>query len=371
MLLYITAEDVFGSGAPERQGPRPLHRIPDTVAGLYDLGLRHHVRKAAMAWPRDEGFDPVPDWKLDRLAIRVALYGREKLGVEPGERVAVFGRLGWLWPIVDFAAMGFAAVPVGIEHDVPDAALAQVLSDARPRVVFATDPESAERLLAVARDGGTGDATVVAEGLAPARDVLPLKQLLELGSVLDTAERAQSFRAVSRQISPAGEALRHASREGVTRLSHAEAMQRIEPGLHAHPAQEGDVAYLAGPRLDLAARLRLAAFVGDGLTTTAVGAGERMGRDLTALRPHKLIAPNDWVEAACAGQGPRLPAGLDRPWARRRLVERLGDRLRWVETPSPVSGETTRALDAAGVTHHVATSGTDPAATEKDARTVH
>jgi len=50
MLLYITAEDVFGSGTPERRGPRPLHTIPPTVAGLYDLGLRHHVRPAAMAW---------------------------------------------------------------------------------------------------------------------------------------------------------------------------------------------------------------------------------------------------------------------------------------------------------------------------------
>ena len=44
MLLYITAEDVFGSDTPERRGPRPLHAIPATLAGLYDLGLRHHVR---------------------------------------------------------------------------------------------------------------------------------------------------------------------------------------------------------------------------------------------------------------------------------------------------------------------------------------
>jgi len=34
MLLYITAEDVFGSGTPERRGPRPLHTIPETLAEL-------------------------------------------------------------------------------------------------------------------------------------------------------------------------------------------------------------------------------------------------------------------------------------------------------------------------------------------------
>ena len=46
MLLYITAEDVFGGPTPERRGPRPLHTIPDTVSALYDMGMRHHVRDA-------------------------------------------------------------------------------------------------------------------------------------------------------------------------------------------------------------------------------------------------------------------------------------------------------------------------------------
>jgi hypothetical protein len=366
MLLYITAEDVFGDGAPERKGPRPLHRIPDTVVGLYDLGLRHHVRTAVMAWPAGEDLERTPDWKLDRLAIRVALYGREKLGVEPGARVAVFGRLGWLWPVVDFAAMGFGAVPVGLEHDLTDDALRQALAEARPRVVFATDSESAERLLVLHRQGATGEATVAAEGLAEGERVLPLDRLLELGSVMDTAERAQSFRAVSRQIEPAGTALWHGGHHGVVRLSHADAMRTIAPALRALPAQEGDVAGVAGPRVDLALRLRLAAFVGDGHTTTVLGlAGPNA---LATLRPHKLIVPNDWIERACEGKGPRLPAGLDRPFVRRRLLERLGDRLRWVETPSPVTERTARALDAVGV-GRVVTAGAK--GQDSEAQTVH
>jgi hypothetical protein len=347
MLLYITAEDVFGDGAPERKGPRPLHRIPETVAGLYDLGLRHHVRKAAMAWPAGEDLEWVPDWKLDRLAIRVALFGRERLGVEPGERVAVLGRLGWLWPVVDFATMGFGAVPVGLEHDLPDEALRRVLAETRPRVIFATDSESAARLMALRREGATGEATVAAEGYAEGERVLPLERLLELGSILDTAERAQSFRAVSRQIEPAAPALWHASHDGVVRLSHRGAMGVVAPVLRDFPAEEGDVACVAASRVSPALRLRLAAFVGDGHTTAVLGVDGPAGPG--ALRPHKLIVPNEWIETACDGRGPRLPAGLDRPWARRRLLERLGDRLRWIETPSPVTKRTARALDAAGV----------------------
>jgi len=369
MLLYITAEDVFGSAPPERGGPRPLHRIPETVAGLFDLGLRHHVREAAMAWPTDDGFEWVPDWKLDRLAIRIALFGREKAGVEPGERVAVVGRLSWLWPVVDFAAMGFGAVPVGIEHGLSDPAIAEVIAEARPRLIFATDAESAERVASLARDGGVGDGTIVAEGLETDERVLPLRRLLDDGSILDTAERAQSFRAVSRQIDPQSEALWHAGPEGLVRLTHAEAMGRVEPRLRAWPAQKGDVAFVGGPRLDLATRLALAAFVGDGLTTTALGREARTDEDIAALRPHKMIVSGEWLETACRDQGPRWPAGLDRPWARRRLVERLGDRLRWAETRSTLSEETARALDTAGVTFQVTTAGTGGAGPETD--TVH
>ena len=357
MLLYITAEDIFGSDRPERAGPRPLHRIPETVAGLFDLGLRHHIRPAAMVWSGEEGFESVPDWKLDRLAIRVALQGRERMGVEPGTRVALFGRLGWLWPVVDFAAMGFGAVPVGLEHDLPDSTLVEVVERAGPRVLFATDPESVARALRLRREGHLGDATVVGEGLPEEEGQLPLARLLELGSVLDTAERAQAFRAFSRQIAPESEAMWHAGSEDLSRLTHREAMSRLEARLRAHPAQKGEVAFVDGPRVTLGARLALAAFVGDGLTTTALGREGRADEDVAELRPHKMVLSGDWLEATCRDQAPRWPAGLDRPWVRRRLLERLGDRLRRVETASGISEGTARALDSAGVAHEVTETG--------------
>lgn len=348
MLLYITAEDVFGSGTPERRGPRPLHTIPPTVAGLFDLGLRHHVRRAALQWWADGSPEPVPDWRLDRLAIRIALFARERMGLEPGGRVAVLGRLGWLWPAVDFAAMGFGVVPVGVEHDVGDDALAAVLAEASPRAAFATDAASAERLRALRRAGRLGDATVVAEGLPREEGLLPLAELLDLGSVLDTAERAQAFRAFSRQVAPEAAALWHAGPSGVVRLAHREAMAPIEAALRARPAREGDVAYVDAPRVTLRKRLAFAAFVGDGYTTTALGREGRAAEDLKELRPHKVVASERWLVAVCDRRGPRWPAGLDRG-AGRRVQEALGGRLRWIETGSAPPDDTLRALAAAGV----------------------
>ena len=47
MLLYITAEDVLG--APRsRAGHGPLQGDPRDAGALYDMGMRHHVRRAAL-----------------------------------------------------------------------------------------------------------------------------------------------------------------------------------------------------------------------------------------------------------------------------------------------------------------------------------
>ena len=350
MLLYITAEDVFGSGTPERRGPRPLHTIPSTLAGLYDLGLRHHVRPAAMKWWTDGTLEAVPDWKLDRLAIRLALFGRERLGLEPGERVAVLGRLGWLWPALDFAAMGFGVVPVGLEHDLSDDAVAFAFAEAAPRAAFATDAESASRLKRLRGTGRLGGATVVGEGLTDEEGLRPLAQVMDLAAILDTPERAQAFRAFSRQIAPESPALWHAGPRGVVRLTHQAAMAAVSPVLRARPAREGDVAYVDGPRVTFRKRLAMAAFVGDGHTTTALGREGRAAEDVAVLRPHKVLASEPWVAALCDGRGPRWPAGLDRHWARRRVQDGLGGRLRWVEVGSALSDDTVRALATAGVT---------------------
>ena len=101
--------------------------------------------------------------------------------------------------------------------------------------------------------------------------------------------------------------------------------------LRSRPAREGDVAYVDAPRVTLRKRLAMAAFVGDGHTTTALGREGRAAEDVTELRPHKVLASEPWLAAACDGRGPRWPAGLDRRWARRRVQEALGGRLRWVE----------------------------------------
>ena len=218
-----------------------------------------------------------------------------------------------------------------------DDAVAFAFAEAAPRAAFATDAESASRLKRLRAAGRLGGATVVGRGWARRRACWPLAQVMDLAAILDTPERAQAFRAFSRQVAPESPALWHAGPEGVVRLTHQAAMARTAPALRARPALEGDVAYVDAPRVTLRKRLALAAFVGDGHTTTALGREGQAAEDVAELKPHKVLASEGWIEAACDGRGPRWPAGLDRRWARRRVQDGLGGRLRWVEVGSAPS----------------------------------
>lgn len=350
MLLYIRVEDVLGDEAPQPRRPRPLATLPPTLSLFYDAAMRHHARAVALRVPGGREREALPDWKLDRLVIRIALYGREKLGLEPGTRVLVFGKLGWLWPAVELAVQGFGAAAVGVEHDVDDVALLDAVRRAEPRFLVATDAESSKRILELRRSGLVPKVALLAEEPAgTSGEVLLLSQLLELGGTLDTPERAQAFRLLCRRVEPLAEALWHVGPRGTLRLSHALAMERLRARIASRPPAGGDVLYLQQPRATLAARLALAAAVGDGLTEAVFGGEATTGAQLSGLRPHALLASAAWLESVCRGQGPRWPAGLDARRARRRLQERLGDRLRWVETERPTDEATAAALAAAGI----------------------
>jgi hypothetical protein len=350
VLLYIRVEDVLGDTAPQPRRRRSLDALPPTLCLFYDTAMRHHARAAALRLPEEREREALPDWKLDRLVIRIALYGREKLGLEPGTRALVFGKLGWLWPVVELAVQGFGAAAVGVEHDVDDAALLDALRRAEPRFVVATDRDSARRVVELRRSGLLSKVAIVAdEPGGTAGEALPLGQLLELGGTLDTPERAQAFRLLCRRVEPEAEALWHVGGRGTLRLSHALAMERLRARIEARAPAGGDVLYVQQPRATLAARLAIAAAIGDGLTEAVFGGEAATSAQLAALRPHGLLASAAWLESLCQGQGPRWPAALDARRARRRLQERLGDRLRWAETERPTDAATAAALAAAGI----------------------
>src|SRR5262245_15735978 len=114
MILYVT------TGEPIRRRHQPLPTIPETVAGLFDLGMREHARRAVLAERDGAHWTETPDWRFDRFVIRIALYCSERLELRRGDSVAIFGPLGSLWLALDFALLSQGITSVGLSDALTD-----------------------------------------------------------------------------------------------------------------------------------------------------------------------------------------------------------------------------------------------------------
>lgn len=314
----------------ETRAPAPL---PATLSRLYLQAMREHDRKALLRQWRAGAWQAVPDWRFDRQVIRLALYLRERVGVGDGDRVAIVSELRPEWLVADFAASGLGAIAVGIDPDPPEA-LAGALVETAPRVTVVSAPG----WQALEAGGARPHAgQVIALDPVPAGDeAIPLAAALDLGGILDTAERAQSFRARARDLAPEAPAVQHYCRDAggglePVELSQGEVIERLRRDWLRHPAQPGDVGYVTGPAVTLAARLALYAWVGDGYTTAVLGTPGRELAEIAELRPHKVVVPAALlaeVMARRAGADAGGDGGADGGWLDRAVRLLPGRRAR-------------------------------------------
>ncbi len=219
---------------PEVSGPGVDERGADTTNRLLLHGARYHARKAVFV-SRELG--ETPDWRADRLSIRIALALREELGVGPGDLVALSLPLTVQWALAERAVWGLGA---------------------------ATVPLTA----------GQSPGRAVKAVLASSSDC---DALLDRGGTLDTPERASAFRAAARDVSKD----EVASIEPDGPLRQREWVERIERFLERFPSERGRRNLLALGEPHAAARALVYAGWADGLTTVVFGSEDRGGGSAT------------------------------------------------------------------------------------------
>lgn len=312
---------------------KPLGTLPETLSQLYLQAMRHHAREAAVLVHTGDAWAPMPDWRFDRHVIRVALYLQERAGVKPSDRVAIVAELGQDWLVAEWAAVCLGAVSVAVDPSLPASRLTGALIEAGPRVILAS--ETALPKL----DNGTLALPGVAEVIAltprrPAESVRTLAEALELGGTLDTAERAQAFRAHARGISADHPALCQHDRSVEGRvawqeLTQGQAVERIGQLWKARPAHEGVRTYVEASTPTLALRLALHACLSDGYTMTVLGAAGLAGTALAEIGPQRIIAPASMLQEAIRAAETQ-PAEATKPegWRERanQVLKRGGGR---------------------------------------------
>ncbi|MBX6365832.1 MAG: hypothetical protein IRZ00_18445, partial [Gemmatimonadetes bacterium] len=297
MFLYL--DSVFAE-ARERV-VRPLHTIPPTLAQLYQLAMREHLREGVLRWWSGGRWEVMPDWRFDRRVIRLALVLRERFEVQPGDVVYLGGALRPELIVAELAVTSLGAVALMADAALGGADLVEGLGAEAPKAALC--PAAAWATPGFADVVPAGRAIALDAGAPP--EAVAYGAALDLGGTLDTPERASALRAAARELAPTQPALRQLQRTPggglvVSDLSHGEVVAWARGHWEIEPAARGDVVYLAERAPSLTLRALVYAFIGDGHSTIALATPGREAAELRELRPGKVVAPAAVLAAVLA-----------------------------------------------------------------------
>ncbi|MDD3643492.1 MAG: long-chain fatty acid--CoA ligase [Candidatus Krumholzibacteria bacterium] len=109
---------------------------PRTIPEAFARAVSRYQSRTALRYRDGNGaYTGIAYEELDRLTDRLASALR-RLGIEPGDRVAIIAYHGPKWVIADLAVLKLGAVVVPIYHTLSPPAMRYILSDAGCRLVF-------------------------------------------------------------------------------------------------------------------------------------------------------------------------------------------------------------------------------------------
>jgi hypothetical protein len=281
-------------------------RGSDTVNRLLLHGARYHDRESLFVrWEQGRsgwGWTHHPDWRADRNAIRAALVLRQRIGMEAGDRAAL-----WIPFDMEFAtvergiwSIGGLSVPVWPSWSADK--VATVLHECTPAVLFAPSVHSVRELKAIGGMPDSIQATVLLAGESEDMEdeALPYDRFMDYGGVLDTAERASMWRTTVRAIPPgAAVSLEYRWQGGLKpegAISQEGLVEAVAAVLRLLPPEAGRLQILAGDRPDPVSRALLYAAWADGLTRTAFIRSQAGIDHASDLDPQLVAGPADLVE---------------------------------------------------------------------------
>jgi hypothetical protein len=296
-MSHSSAHLLDASAVPANDS-RSRPAADDTLAALHLACERRHDRTAVLESWVDGRWQPMPDWRFFRHVVRVGLYFRERLALNPGDRIALVGPPSAGWLVADWAAVSQGLVSVVVDPEAPAGRWTAIA----PRVAFVEDAGGAERLLGVTAETlatiVTFDPFTSASAASVSRSVVSFTEVLDLGGTLDTAERAGAFRAQARQVGPDAPAMAHAGRAAdasapLRVLTHGEIVARIRRAWSVAPPRPDRAAYVSGRALSLAEHVALYGRIADGFTRTILGAPGQDEREHPSLsRPAEQDGAN-------------------------------------------------------------------------------
>ena len=178
-------------------GPRPA---PGTLTQLFFDAVERFDKPDAM-WVKIGGrYEPISHRRLAERVRHVAC-GLQRLGVAPGDRVAILSENRPEWAIADYACLTARLTDVAVYSTLPPSQIAYILRDSGAVAVFVSTREQAEKLAQLRAELPALRWVIGFDELsAPAE--LTLSVLEERGREGETPESIAAYRAQALQVRP-------------------------------------------------------------------------------------------------------------------------------------------------------------------------
>jgi long-chain acyl-CoA synthetase len=153
--------------------------IPTTICAAFAESVRRYPDKAALMYKDSGGrYTGITYGELDEMSDRLAASLR-RLGVSPGDRLAIVSYHGPRWVIVDLAAVKLGAAVVPIYHTLTPSAMSYILSDAGCSIVFVENALMLAAVNAIKGDLPALETVVMLEDEAKRGSCVYFSDLLE------------------------------------------------------------------------------------------------------------------------------------------------------------------------------------------------
>jgi hypothetical protein len=274
-----------------------------TLAHLFLTTERKHDRDFAIRYKIGGQWTQISDLLLQHHVRRIAMYLRERAGLAQGECVAVVSTLGFAPFIAELATLVLGAMCVAVDPALPDSMLGDILVRAAPRLAFVDDPRILPRLPDASLDPTGLQEVIVLDGPAASTRATSWEEAMEMGTGLDTPERAESMRLMTRQIAAdagaiADTVLADDGSVSLRVLSHADVLHRLR--YFQQTPRAGDVAYIEAGPPSLYSRLALLAFASDGCTAIALGTSGCAKEEIAELHPRYIVPAEPPLDSSVA-----------------------------------------------------------------------
>jgi long-chain acyl-CoA synthetase len=179
----------------------PRNSAPGTLTQLFFDAVARHDKPNALQVKVNGVYQPISSRALAERVRRVAL-GLGELGVNAGDRVAIFSENRPEWAIADYACLTASLTDVPLYPNLPPEQAAYIIRDSGAVAIFVSDAAQAAKIAAVRAQCPTLTHVITFAADRHTGADLTLAELEAKGVILDTDARRADYKARATRTKP-------------------------------------------------------------------------------------------------------------------------------------------------------------------------